>query len=192
MKGELPFRASYPVTPSIVDWLSSNFEAFERGAWEHYHGCKNLFRAVRAAEESGSHVASMIADEKIREYNEQNNTSVTRDEIQSGSVDYVMEDIGGWMAFTDDSRALLEDDHASAEVSLYCADDSVRWVIVWCGESHLIYVYRSPVLGDRVITDEESLIAEGFSKGDQETFVLPPQIEAAIWQDIQDSLREEA
>jgi len=185
----LPQKGVYPVTESLIDWLSHKFEAIDEGVYLHFRGIRRIMDKVDRGEQ-GSVVHKMQARSYLREYNDQNGTNVQYEEVVHRTTNYIPAFQGEWVVFTDDSEAILRDDEADnnlmIEDALYCAPTKVRWAVLWDPQEAIIIVYRSPVLRSRLDINPDFLLSCGMTKGGTWTFALPEEVEGVIKQDLDD------
>jgi len=184
---DLPQRGVYPATESVIDWLSHKFEAIDQGVFVHFRGLRKIVKSVDRAE-GGSVIHRLKARSALREYNETHETDVRWTDVKHRTTNYVPAFAGDWVAFTDNSKSILEDPEDGSnyyiEDALYGAPMDVRWAIIWDPMECIIVVYRSPVLKDCLDIDQEQLLSCGMTQGDRLSFVLPSEIEGAIRQDV--------
>jgi hypothetical protein len=183
----MPQKGVYPVTGSLVNWLSHTFEAIDEGAYMHFRGIRRITKNVDKGQQ-GSIIHRLQARSHLREYNDRNETDIQYEEVVHRNRNFIPAFEGDWVVFTDNSKAILEDEDADRnlmiEDALYCAPLSVRWALLWDPMEGIVIVYRSPVLGKKRELNPEFLMTCGLSAGEAPTFVLPPEIEAVIKQDM--------
>ena len=117
MEDQLPQKGVYPVTGSLVDWLSNKFEAIDEGAFLHFRGIRRITRTVDKAQK-GSIVHKLQARSHLREYNDQNETNIQYDEVVHRSRNFIPAFEGEWVVFTDNSIAILEDEDADRNLMI--------------------------------------------------------------------------
>lgn len=167
------------MTDVLVDWLSNNLEMFDETAFCHYQGIRQLVNIVKAAEEGN--LPKFAAYAAIRAHNETHKTDISYTEIKNADVAFLLSDVGAWEVFTDNAKHLLLGDFDSAEDALVHAPAQVEFIAVWDPQSDLT-LYRSPHVGYRepYFTVENVEYGKGLVGGDLLTYVLPPEIEAAV------------
>lgn len=175
----MPARGIYEMTDVLVDWLSNTLEMFDESAFCHYQGIKQLVNIVKASEEGS--LPKFAAYSAIRAHNEIHKTNITYNEIKDADVAFLLSDVGAWEVFTDDAKCLLLGDFDTAEDALVLAPPQVKFIAVWEPRGDLI-LYRSPHVGYRKLhlCIEDIDYGRGLIDGDLPTYVLPPEIEAAL------------
>lgn len=189
MSSELPFKAVYPATESVIDWMSHNLEAAEEGVVRHWMSLRRVAQFVEIAESTKRPIDRFRAKSAIRNANDDSATRVEYEEVRDRCSTYVPSFEGEWVAFTDNSMDLIfqeGDEHHEIEDVLYFCPMDVNWVIVWLPGKEVLVVYRSPHVEGRRIAEEgeEFLLSEGLRRGDQPSFTLGSEAEALLRQDL--------
>ena len=175
-------RAVYEATPVLIDWLSHHMESFEQSTWVHYRDSMALVNIVTAAEEG--RVPKFAALSAIRQHNENNGMDLSYESILSLDTTHIFSDCGEWVVFTDDARALICSAYDDAEEACTHTPDHIDYVLVWDTMGDEIVVYKSPHRGKRRLTQSGGNFTCGTSKGDVESFVLPPDVEASLYESL--------
>lgn len=171
-------RAVYQVSPELVDWLSNNFSCFEESSFIHLQGIQCLTRIADEAE--AGRIPTMAATYAIRNYNEEHGTELTYDEVRSRSTTHVFSGVGDACIYSEDCATLLKQDLSPGlEAILEEAPPEVRFIAVWMTSDDLVFIYRSPYEDHRVPFEDG--FADGHTRGDALSYVLPPDIEAAMF-----------
>lgn len=189
-------KTVYPITPSLVEWLSENFLPVEKSTFEYWRRALPLVRVVN--DTVHSHTPKYIALSAIEQHNELNNESLTYEEILGVSSDFIFSDFGEWTCFIEDQQVLLCGQHDNC-FDAFDFTENVDWLLVWWPLQDSLIVHRSPYIRQRNILVPEGMseggngapICDGLDfKGDPnhresmlESFVLPPDVEGSIRQD---------
>jgi hypothetical protein len=191
-----PLKAVYPVTESLVDWLSNRMDAVEARAILYWQEVAPLKKLIDRGESSGSLVHRFKARSVVRNYSEEvgSDPKNVYEDIKDRCDSYVPTFEGEWVVFTDRSYDLLHMQDLDGEIVediLYLAPLSVEWVIAWFVFENEIMVYRSPYIEDRPEIDDGENTAYGLLTEHTEglpekrpSFVLPPEAEALVIHDI--------
>ncbi len=183
-----PRRSLYPVTDSVVDWLSHTLEAVDEGAFLHFSRIRKVTRKVDKAER-GSLIHRLQARSHLREYNEQNLSNVQWDEVVHRCKNFIPAFQGEWVVFTDRSQVFIdvEDYPEDTTIEDLLTDSTVdiEWAVLWDPMESVIVVYRSPKLGFKRDLHRDIPMACGMTRGDSLAFMLPDTIEGAIKQDLE-------
>jgi hypothetical protein len=175
-----PMKTVYPLTRNLEDWLNAELWPIEQAVFRFWQDKKHLVRMTR---QEDLHPFAMQA--AIRQYNEETGESVTEEELNSLCSDYTFCDAGEWALYTENQVAILFGDGDEPDSAFYGAAEHVKWAILILPCDGQAIVYRSPCLGHREALSEDELLAEGLVIGDAPSFVLPPEIEGAVIQDLQ-------
>ena len=172
----------YSVSPEVMDWLSHNFVAMTCEGWDHFKGIGYLVNIVDRVEAEA--LPRNAAKSAIRDYNEDHGTRLIYEEIRDRDESFIASHTGGWVAYLEsgnDCRSIMSSEHDNAEAAFIDAHADIEWVLVWLVQDNEILVYRSPWVGRRKPAEDSIWLAEGEEKGDYPSYVLPPEIEAAMW-----------
>ena len=175
------YRGLYPATPILVDWISNyeGFHAVEHGVFNFWRSALPLVKIVNCVLEGRMHRFS--ADAAIGQYNEEENTNLTFDEVASMSCAHIFSEAGEWVAFTESPLRLMLGGHDDPYQAIEEAvEGGVQWLILWLTTDNLFIVFASPHEGYREGIDWNDMTAEGLVPGDTPAALLPPEIEAAI------------
>lgn len=202
------FRAVYPVTPALVDWLhNAELQPVEQCVFQYYRKVLPLQDLVQAVERGES--PKYVALAALREYNDQGLAEseadreagrinifspVTYEDLAQGNASWLFSDAGAWVIYTDHPGGILYGDHDDPEAAMTYAERDVEWIILWMPREEYAVVYRSPHTGRRSRlretendqSYESDLYAVGTVRGGVPAYVLPPEIEGAL-----DSLTED-
>jgi hypothetical protein len=178
-----PYRSVYYVTPEVVEWMNQKLSPVEESVFYHWRGVLGLVEIVDLAE--AGRIPKYAALSAIRNYNEEHDTDVSFEEIRGRHSDYIFSDFGEWVVYTDNQEPIVFGEHDSPEDALTFAPESVGWIIVWLPQEGELVIYRSPHLGRRTVPEthfewDTRLYVDGTVKGDELSYVLPPDIEAAM------------
>lgn len=173
-------RAIYEMTPTLLDWLTHRFESFEKSTFVHYRESMQLVNIVQAAEEG--RVPKFAALSAIRQFNEVNGTDLSYESISMLDTTHIFSDCGEWVVFTDNSREIICGPHDDAETACSDTPDHVEYVLVWDTTEGDLVVYKSPHTGRR--EGHSDKYALGMVKGDRLSFVLPPEVEASMYENL--------
>ena len=179
----------YPVTDSLVEWMSENFVPTEESTFYYWKHLRHLVKIVDAAAEG--RVFKGAASDAVRQYNARHNTNLTVQEIadredysfsMEGSICIFLEDM-------DDQETILLSEHTDINEALYLAPPEVRWALLWDVQGGEVIVYRSPHQESRQIDSESWLcdVVHGIGRGDRLAYVLPGDVEGSIRQDLMDN-----
>lgn len=176
-----PSRGIYEVTDALVDWMSETLLPVEESTFVHFRQIYKLVELVQAAE--SGRVPRFAALSAIRDHNSEAGTSINYDEIKNLDSTYILSDYGQWVAFTDQPNAIILGEHDQAEDALEYAPDTVEIIVVWDTSEDQVIVYRSPYVANREPAEigAELGYSKGWVKGNEPTYVLPPEIEAALY-----------
>lgn len=186
-----PAVSAYEMSIELVDWLSHlPFLPFERSTFQHFRGIAQLVKLVDAVEDGRR--PRIEADMEIRQYNEDNDTSIEYDDILERRSSHVYSPAGEWAVYTDKPNLILLGEHDSPYDALDCAPPNVEWILVWIPASKELdaemevqavdelLVFRSPFIGYRTTSETDINLALGRYRGEREAYVIPPDIEAAV------------
>ena len=132
-----------------------------------------------------------VALSAIEEYNDRNGTTITYQDVATLSTDHLWSPEGEWVVYTDRPHELVLSCRALVEeTQLADGDCRVSWILFWDVPENILTVYRSPHIDYKASIAYPSL-TEGMSRtGDCPSFTLPPEIEGAILQDLQEPEEE--
>lgn len=125
-------------------------------------------------------VPTYAAYAAIEQYNRRENTLITFEEVRDLDHTYIPCGAGEWVVWTDNQMLLLRGDYDEPYEAFSYAADGVGWAIALTTESTAL-VFRSPHIANREITNGT---ADGLTRGDAAAYILPPEIEASIKQDL--------
>ncbi|MEC8306347.1 MAG: hypothetical protein VXZ72_00605 [Chlamydiota bacterium] len=169
-----------------MEWISHTLLPVEESEFHHWRSIKGLYKMVCMAEQGL--YPKYAALNAIQQYNDTHNTHVEYEEILELDSTYVPCGAGEWLAWVDDQSSLLMGDYDEPmDAFMYC---DCTWVILQLdGELH---VMQSPYQGDRDYDEDidDSTYINGTRKGPYRAFVLPPEIEAGIIQDVNPNMPE--
>jgi len=150
----------------------------EESEFRHWRGIKALVDIVHDSERGVvPHYAAMSA---IAQYNRKKGTLVTFEEVRDLDHTYIPCGAGEWVVWTDHQEGLLRGDYDDPYEAFTYANESVEWIIVLLPDSSVL-VFRSPHAAGREMNKET---ANGLNRGDTTAYILPPEIEASVKQDI--------
>ena len=182
----IPNRAVYPVTNEIVHWLHhSNLFPLEESVFLYFRTLAAVTTVIKRVE--AGLLPKYAAMSALREYNERNRTRVTYEDVRDKVFANQFSDIGEWAAYTENPKTLLDAPLGNPEDLLLHAPTSLQWVVTWYPMQNTVVVFRSPHLGYRQplrLQEDgmglQNLFAEGLQKGSLLSYVLPPEVEAAL------------
>lgn len=183
-------KSVYDITAELVEWLNHNLVPLEESVFVHYQGIRRLVNLVDRAE--AKEMPKYAALSAIRDYNEQEGSFVTYEEIRDRRQDYIFSDFGQWAAYMDDeaaTRSIIGSHHTDPNAALENADPDISWIVLWIPSNSVAVVYRSPFQAYREVLEEDLDLAAGLSRGTHPAYTLPPDLEAALgWSDPEEIL----
>lgn len=183
-------RGVYGIYDCLVTWLngSDDLLPLEQSAYAHWAGIRDLTQLVDGAE--GGTLPRFVAMEAIEQHNRMNETSITYEEVAGRySHDFVFSPQAEWVIYTDQVGMghLIFSSGDDVEDTMEHAPPDCRWMLAWHTESHELTVFRSPHKGyRRAYSEEDDTHAEGMSPGHLLAYILPPDLEGSITQEIGD------
>jgi hypothetical protein len=157
----------------------------EQSEFLHWRSIKTLHKLVTLVEQGV--YPEYIALDAIEQHNKASNTAVEYEEVRDLDSTYILCDAGEWRVWVDDQPALLLGDYDEPYEAM--ANCDCLWVLLQLdGDLHVV---QSPYTGhrDSLEEDEEDYIS-GLTKGPHKAFVLPPEVEAGIIQDLNPDMPE--
>ena len=175
----------YPITPAIVEWAAHQLLPIEQSEFLHWRSIKNLHKLVMLSEQGV--YPKYVALDAIDQYNKTSGTAVEYEEVRDLDSTYILCGAGEWRVWVDDQPALLLGDYDEPYEAMANCDCS--WVLLQIdGELHVI---QSPYTGHRNSSSYEyDDHIDGLEKGPYKAFVLPPEVEAGILQDLNPDMPE--
>jgi hypothetical protein len=177
----LPNISEYPTTPALLDWLSHHLLPIEESEFHHWRGIKALVEVVHSAVESRAVWEERAAKSAVEQYNKREGTQIKFEEVRDLDHTYIPCGAGEWVVWTDNQVLLLRGDYDEPYEAFFYASEGVNWVVVLTPESSAL-VFKSPHTAGRGEATGER--ADGLNRGDVYAYILPPEIEASIKQDI--------
>ena len=126
------------------------------------------------------------ANSAVQQYNEEHNTVVTYEEVSTLAHTHIPCGAGEWVVFTDNQEGLLCGDYDDPYEAFSYARDDVGWIIVLLPDEPTVIVFKSPYKADRQETEEGTI--NGLENGEVMAYILPPEIEASLKQDLDPSM----
>ena len=176
----------YPNTPALIDWLSHTLLPIEQSEFHHWRGIKTLVKTVHASNRGD--VPCYAAMNAVEQYNEQNGTLITYEEVSALDHTHIPCGVGEWAVWTDNQTSLLCGDYDDPWEAFSYANEDVGWVVVQLPSEPFVIVFRSPYTGRRLEDDEGTI--NGLEFGEELAYILPPEIEASLKQDLDPSMPE--
>jgi hypothetical protein len=175
----------YPVTRSVVEWLNHTLFPIEQGTFKYW---RSILPLVRICDDTlKGKVPKWAALDAVNQYNALHDTSLTYEEI-IGRQDYSMSDIGEWAAYCrlEDQEALLFGECDDVIETFREAEPTIPWIVMWFTIDDSVIVFRSPHVEwrEQVGFHNNFEVCDGMAHGDLPSYVLPPDIEGSIRQDL--------
>lgn len=183
-------RSTYGVYDCLVTWLngSEDLLPLEQSAYAHWAGIRDLTHLVDGAE--GGALPQFVAMEAIQQHNQTYGTSITYEEVAGRySHNFIFSPQAEWVIYTDQvgMNHLIFSNEDNFEEAMDHAPPDCGWMLIWHTRSHELTVFRSPLRGYRQAYSEgDDLHTEGMSPGNLLSYVLPPDLEGSITQEIGD------
>jgi hypothetical protein len=162
-----------------VDWIAHTLLPVEQSEFEHWRSIKSLIHVVSKTETG--EIPKYVALSKIQKHNDQNETSVTYEEIRDLDGTYIPCGAGEWVVWTDDQVAFIYGESDNPFDAML--ESSADWVILEIPQDGLLHVIKSPYVA-RKGWDSSGDYLNGMSRGDHYGYTLPPEIEAGVLQDL--------
>lgn len=175
------WKSVYPMYPELLEWLNHNFSPIEKSVFAHYRGMKKIVDLVRRVERG--ELPKYCALSALRDYNEENGTHISYEEVRNLDSTYIFSEFGEWVAYVDSKDAadrILMGEYDEPHEAFEYAPADISWLIVWIPQDCVAVVYRSPRTAFKTVDDEGLGLAEGLSKGNHESYTLPPELEASM------------
>ncbi len=180
MIGQIDACARYWGTESVVDWLANRFETVEQCVFSYWENWAAVVRLVDQAE--AGYVPRYVALSALREMNLATGQAVEYDEIRDREPPCILYPEGEWVLFTESAREISRCSHLGFQEAI--SSPTISWAVLWDPLRCMVLVLRSPNAGLRELVDPEKCVTDGMLPGDVPSFVLPPEMEATIIQDL--------
>lgn len=180
------YCTAYPYCTAVRKFLNSNLIAVEQTSFETFRKLSHLIRVVEAVEEGARHRAA--AANAIRQFNLENRTDWTYDQILGRYTDRLLSNAGEWALYTESPLDFLTGQHDDIDAALEEAPDHVDWAIFLSPENSQILVFRSPYLGYRETLGDFD-VCSGLEDGEHRAYTLPCGVEEAIRHELNKAQR---
>ena len=174
---------TYPATIGLLDWLSHRLDAVDFSTFEYWFERRKLVSLYDDVCEG--RISRRAACRVLQAYNRETDQNLSLDEIEELDDRYVFSPAGDWIVYSDDVQSLLksvkEDDSENAVDSL-AKGEGARWVVIFTGEGS-VHALKTPYIERRELNRSADNFAHALKPGDQETYVLPPEVHGLIKQE---------